>query len=189
MHDVPRALDHELLTRDLWHDKLVNYGMSHMAAKMRLIRGKGSREDEDLFRPVHEIAEELNSASLLLISTPMWNFSFPYVLKQYVDIAIQPGINFEGEASGADGIQPVTRGKNLVVVSSSGGSYAKGDSRDHLGPYVRDVFSMVGFDQCWEIRIQGAMRRDKEELLRDAFSEADDVAADIANQMLSAKRS
>ena len=56
------------------------------------------------------MAEELNSSPLLVISTPMWNFSFPYVLKQYVDIAVQPGINFlERPALG-----PVTAGNSMV---------------------------------------------------------------------------
>ena len=29
----------------------------------------------------------------VLIGTPMWNYSVPYVLKQYIDTIVQPGIN------------------------------------------------------------------------------------------------
>ena len=79
------------------------------------------------------MAEELNSSPLLVISTPMWNFSFPYVLKQYVDIAVQPGINFlERPALG-----PVTAGKSMAVVTSCGGRYRKDDPRNHLGSYLK----------------------------------------------------
>lgn len=127
------AFPHETRRRDLWQDgRLVSYNLSHVAAKMRLLRGRGSEEDERLFAPVQELAEELNAARVLVVSTPMWNFSFPYVLKQYVDIAVQPGINFLEDPD-----RPVTGGKHLVVVSSCGGSYAEDNPRDHLGPYLR----------------------------------------------------
>ena len=59
---------------------------------MRLLKGKGSEEDDRLFAPVLEMAEELNNSQILIVSAPMWNFSFPYVVKQYIDIALQPGI-------------------------------------------------------------------------------------------------
>ena len=58
---------------------------------MRLLKGNGSDEDDRLFAPVMEMAEELNRAQILIISCPMWNFSFPYVVKQFIDIALQPG--------------------------------------------------------------------------------------------------
>jgi hypothetical protein len=37
----------------------------------------------------------LKSSTLLevLVATPMWNYTVPYVLKQYLDILVQPGIN------------------------------------------------------------------------------------------------
>lgn len=82
-------------------------------------QGRGSKDDEDLFQPIEEMAHELNHCRLLIISSPIWNFSFPYVLKQYIDIALQPGVNFHEEPEE----QPVTGSKTLVVVSSSGGHY------------------------------------------------------------------
>ncbi len=68
--------------RNLWSDSLISFNMSHMAARMRLAKGKGTDDDEKLWRPVQEMAEELRTADVLLIASPMWNFSFPYVLKQ-----------------------------------------------------------------------------------------------------------
>ena len=96
-------------------DLLPKYG----AKLCNFLQGGGSKEDEDLFQPIEEMAHELNHCRLLIISSPIWNFSFPYVLKQYIDIALQPGVNFHEEPEE----QPVTGSKTLVVVSSSGGHY------------------------------------------------------------------
>ncbi len=86
------------------------------------------------------MAEELNAASVLVVSSPMWNFSFPYVLKQYVDIAVQPGINFHEVPPGStlpSGARPITTDKHLVLVTSRGGSYGPNHPMDHSGPYLR----------------------------------------------------
>ena len=55
------------------------------------MRDIGETNDENLFQPIRELAEELNNNNILVISTPMWNLTVPYVLKQYIDIVVQPG--------------------------------------------------------------------------------------------------
>jgi len=172
--------------RNLWEDKLVAYNVSHPAANFRLMNGKGSPEDEEHFRPVREIAEELNTADVLVIAAPVWNFSFPYVVKQYMDIAFQPGINFVDEsASSADSdgnsiYIPVTSNKSLVIVSSSGGSY--NESIDFLTPYLIKAFQMVGFDHSHVIQIQRAAFENRENLTEDANAQADIISANIKHQ-------
>ena len=68
-----------------------NYNLQHIGAKFRLMRDLGETNDENLFQPIRELAEELNNNNILVISTPMWNLTVPYVLKQYIDIVVQPG--------------------------------------------------------------------------------------------------
>ena len=68
-----------------------NYNLQHIGAKFRLMRDIGETNDENLFQPIRELAEELNNNNILVISTPMWNLTVPYVLKQYIDIVVQPG--------------------------------------------------------------------------------------------------
>ena len=65
------------------------------------------------FAPVMTAAEEVNRMDIVLIgdnifflhiinkfskymppATPMWNYSVPYPLKQWIDTVVQPGINF-----------------------------------------------------------------------------------------------
>ena len=72
--------------------RLPEYNLQHTGAKFRLMRNVGEKGDENLFAPIRSLAEELNNNNVLVISTPMWNLSVPYVLKQYIDIVIQPGI-------------------------------------------------------------------------------------------------
>ena len=83
---------YDLTERHLFEEPLVPYNMDHVKAKFKIMEGKGTERDFALFEPIKQMAEELNEHDVLVISTPMWNMSVPYTLKQYIDIVIQPGI-------------------------------------------------------------------------------------------------
>ncbi len=51
---------HDVVEHDLWSDELISYNVSHMAAKMRLLKGKGTPEDEQLFLPIHRVSFSFN---------------------------------------------------------------------------------------------------------------------------------
>ena len=70
---------------------LPEYNLRHVGAKFRLMNDIADVGDESLFQPIRTLAEELNENKILVISTPMWNLTVPYVLKQYIDMVVQPG--------------------------------------------------------------------------------------------------
>ena len=41
-----------------------------------------------------EVIAELQAADVLFISTPMYNFTIPAVLKSWIDYAVRPGYTF-----------------------------------------------------------------------------------------------
>ena len=97
-------------------------------------------------------------------ATPMWNYSVPYPLKQWIDTVVQPGINFSdsGQKLAGQGTRLTQwmiglentidcqlfwdlfhrEGKEraVVIISSAGGIY-KGEGsdmvQDFLNPYLR----------------------------------------------------
>ena len=80
-----------------------------------------------------KLVNEVNEAKHILISTPMWNFSVPSVLKAWIDQII------------ISGTTKVT-GKVTVIVSQ-GGSYAEGAPRagwDWETGYLKQVFTSLG---------------------------------------------
>ncbi|TRY67934.1 hypothetical protein TCAL_05267 [Tigriopus californicus] len=168
------SFPYELQERNLLQSKLIPYGLDHVTAKMRLIHNEGTPDDKALFQPVLDMADELNRTDILVIGTPMWNFSVPYILKQYIDISIQPGINFLEKP-----LRPVTSGKSLVIVTSCGGTYRDGSRPDFLGPYLKDIFHMVGFERAFEVNIQGAAQKDRTKLLSSARLKLLEIAANL----------
>lgn len=134
----------------LWDDAMrprMEYNLEHVRAKMAVLSGSASEEEikaqARLFAGIEELAEQVASARGLVISAPMWNFGAPFVLKQYFDAVLHPGLTFV-EKPGARPEGLLGGGRPLVIVTSSGGP----GSVDHLTPWLRDVGAMLGFDDA-----------------------------------------
>ncbi len=83
-------------------------------------------------------------ADAYLLSTPMWNFSIPYSLKQYIDIIVQPKYLFRYTDKGVEGL---VKNKKMAVIASRGGDYSLQSpfhSYDYQEPYLRAIFGLVG---------------------------------------------
>lgn len=154
---------HKVDELKMWKDPLeIQYNLTHAMAKMRLLMDESTKEDEELFNPVLRQAKMINDMDIVLISTPMWNYSIPYPLKQYIDTIVQPGINFcDGDQSSLGDL----RGRHLVVFSSAGAIYNEDSHvKDFLNPYLCQVFSLMGFERQEIVFIQGTSVRSREEL-------------------------
>ncbi|MDT0307089.1 NAD(P)H-dependent oxidoreductase [Streptomyces sp. DSM 44917] len=89
-------------------------------------------EQRAAFAPRLEVAAEVERADAVLIGAPLYNFSLPSTLKTWLDYLIMVGRNAYVENS------PLA-GKRVTVVTSRGGSYAKGtpqEGNDYLHPYL-----------------------------------------------------
>ena len=160
----------------------IQYSLDHAKAKMNILQGRHSKEDEELFNPVLEAAQMINTVDLVLISTPMWNYSVPYPLKQYIDTIVQPGINFCDENQTS---LEHLRGRQLVVFSSAGAVYDDSTNlKDYLNPYLGQVFKLMGFDQQQFVFIEGTSMKSREELVKFTTDNANTASENINKAFL-----
>ena len=116
-----------------------------VGGKYVLMGGKElSGELKESWKDIVAQIERFLSADGYLLSTPMWNFSIPYPLKQYIDVIIQPKYLFRFTEQGT--VEGLVKGKRMIVAASRGGDYTAADatSFDHQEPYLRTVFGFVG---------------------------------------------
>lgn len=87
-----------------------------------------------------ELITEITGVDEILISTPMWNWSIPSVLKAYFDQIILTGTL---DASGAKALT----GKKVTFIVAQGGSYKEGAPRhgwDYATGYLELVAKALG---------------------------------------------
>lgn len=92
------------------------------------------------------LIDELLEAQIIVIATPMYNFSAGAGLKAWVDNLVRNNKTFSVSDRG---IVRLAEGKQMVVFSTRGLAY--GDESpfakcDHLEPWIRDIFGFIGVD-------------------------------------------
>jgi FMN-dependent NADH-azoreductase len=129
-------------------------------AKYTILHGKThSSEEATAWKAVEKMIGQFKSADKYLLSVPMWNFSIPYRLKQYIDILVQPGYTFSYDAQ--KGYQGLVKDRPLLVVYARGGEYAKGtgsEAFDLQSRYVELIFGFIGFTDIKTIVVEPTLQ-------------------------------
>ncbi|MCE9680361.1 FMN-dependent NADH-azoreductase [Shewanella sp. AS1] len=91
----------------------------------------------------NELVEELKSHDTLVIAAPMYNFSIPTQLKNWIDLIARAGVTFNYTETGPEGL---IKGKRAILVTTRGGVHKDGTT-DHVVPYLKTVLGFIGIDQ------------------------------------------
>jgi len=145
-----------------------NQKMEHIASLIRT--GEGIKP-VGKWAAVLEHIERLKSANKVLLSSPMWNYSIPYRLKQYIDIVVQPGLTFyvnrKGEYVG------LLKKHSIQMLLASGSRYQMRFPREDDGPktdfqraYLEHMARYLGFSDIRVIKMQPTEDATREEVAR-----------------------
>ncbi|MDX8355618.1 FMN-dependent NADH-azoreductase [Cognatiyoonia sp. IB215182] len=120
------------------------------------------------------LAQEVLDADEIAISTPVYNYNVPAILKAWIDHIVRKGMTL-----GMNGMGLVTDTKATVLIAS-GGVYTEGSPiahRDIAPQYLRVVLEAIGITDVTIIAGGGAKAVDMGEATMDGF--VDTLAADI----------
>lgn len=94
---------------------------------------------------------ELESADVVVLGLPMYNFGVPSTLKAYFDHIARAGVTFRYTA---DGPQGLLAGKQVYVLAARGGQYV-GTPLDTQSDYVRHFLGFLGIRHVEFIYAEG----------------------------------
>ncbi|WP_277979000.1 FMN-dependent NADH-azoreductase [Sphingomonas phyllosphaerae] len=99
------------------------------------------------------LVDELKAADVVVVGSPMYNFTVPSTLKAWIDHVAIAGQTFSYTAEGPRGL---LSGK-VYLVLSSGGIYSHGPfaAYDHLSTYLKAIFNFLGILDVEVIRAEG----------------------------------
>ncbi len=87
-----------------------------------------------------ELVAELKDADILVIGTPLYNFSIPAALKAWIDMIARARLTFRYTENGPEGL---LSGKKAYVVMATGGVPA-GSPADFATPYLKHALAFIG---------------------------------------------
>lgn len=154
----------ERVERDLGANPLPPLGMDYAHALTT-----ATPFDAPLFEVSEELIRELERCDVLLIATPMHNFTLPAALKLWIDYVLRIHRTF---SSGPEGKVGLLKDRPVHVLVSSGGFHQGERARqpDFLTPYLRQVLNTLGLFDLQFTYLQGLVFGD--EAVRETLDEA-----------------
>lgn len=94
----------------------------------------------DRLKQSSDLVNEIEQADILVIGSPIYNFSIPAVLKAWVDQIARARLTFKYTDLGPIGLMT---GKKAILVMASGG-VPIGSELDFATPYLKQVMKFIG---------------------------------------------
>jgi FMN-dependent NADH-azoreductase len=133
----------KIVTRDLATTKIPYVDLPWIAGAFTT-PDQHTDEHKAALKISDELTSEFMAADEVVISTPMYNFNVPAVLKAWIDHIVRLNKTF---GFGPEGLKGLAAGKKVTVIIASGSEYTKGapmESYNLEGPYFRVIFGFIG---------------------------------------------
>ena len=104
-------------------------------------------DQHDELRHSDELIDELDRANVIVIGTPMHNYGMPAALKSWFDKVVRIGKTFTFDLARGDfPLEPVMRGKTLVVLSARGEfGFGPGGVREKMNHLETHIFTCAHY--------------------------------------------
>jgi FMN-dependent NADH-azoreductase len=172
-------------TLNVWEENLPEFDQEAIGAKYKGINKEAMDPAEAaVWDKIQELAGRFQRADRIVLGVPMWNFAYPYKLKQLIDLVCQRNMLFtyDGTEYG-----PLLKTPRAFVVYVRGGTYAEDSptpaSRfDHQKGYIDFWLKFIGVKQVNTLVVEGTTwprKEQREERIARGLADAKKVAADF----------
>ncbi len=116
----------------MWTEDLPDFDSEAIEAKYKGVSGATMDEAEaKIWTKIEALVQRFRAADRMLVGVPMWNFAYPYKLKQLIDLVSQRNMlfSFDGRSFG-----PILAVPRALVI------FTRGQGYDDDGPTPASYF-------------------------------------------------
>lgn len=132
-----------------------------------------SEGEQGKVKRLEELSNQFVNADKYVFVTPFWNFSFPPVMKAYLDSVSVAGKTFKYTAEGPVGLLP---DKKALHIQARGGYYSEGPAAElEMGDrYIKQMMGFYGITDVDSLIVEGhnAELNKAEEIKADGIKRA-----------------
>jgi FMN-dependent NADH-azoreductase len=173
--------DHEIVHINLYKEYIPQIDADVLSGWGKLQSGKGfeelSSEEKAKVGRLSELCEQFISADKYIFVTPLWNFSFPPVMKAYIDAVAAAGKTFKYTEQGPVGL---LTDKKALHIQARGGFYSEGPAAEmEMGHrYLSVMMQFFGVPSFEGLFVEGhaAMPDKAQEIKENAIARAKELA-------------
>jgi len=171
----------EIVHIDLYKENIPHIDADVFSGWGKLRSGQGfdqlSAEEQAKVGRLNELSDQFVAADKYVFVTPLWNFSFPPIMKAYLDSVAVAGKTFKYTESGPVGLLP---DKKALHIQARGGIYSEGPAAQlEMGHrYLGVMMGFFGVPSLEGVFVEGhnAMPDKAQEIKENAIARAKDLA-------------
>ena len=120
-------------------------------------------EEQKEIDTINKLCDQFRDADVYVLAAPMWNMSFPPVVKEYIDCIVQSGKTVEFKDNKPH-VMLGNKRRVFIYVQSSGGSlpWIVKPVLNKGMKYVEDIMKFLGIDIFEEILVDGTGTTEEE---------------------------
>ncbi|HRU15766.1 MAG TPA: NAD(P)H-dependent oxidoreductase [Anaerohalosphaeraceae bacterium] len=166
-------------TMNLFEADLPRFDGPAAEARYTILHGQNpAAQHRQIWAQIEKVIGHFTQADKYLLAVPMWNFSIPWRLKQYLDLLIQPTYTFR---VGENGYEGLVKDKPIMVVYARGSAYpadSPAAAIDFQKKYLEWALSFIGFQKIGSIVVEPTLgdAAARENALKKAMEEAQKAA-------------
>jgi FMN-dependent NADH-azoreductase len=171
----------EVVHLDLYKENIPHIDADVFSGWGKLRSGQGfeelTTEEKEKVARLNELSEQFVAADKYVFVTPLWNFSFPPIMKAYLDSVAVAGKTFKYTEQGPIGL---LTDKKALHIQARGGVYSEGPAAQmEMGHrYISVMMSFFGIPALEGLFVEGhnAMPDKAQEIKENAIARARDLA-------------
>src|SRR6267378_6379960 len=165
---------------NVWDEKLPEFDSAAIEAKYKGVAGSAMNEAETVvWNRIQALVARFKRADRIVLGVPMWNFAYPYKLKQLIDLVSQRNMLFtyDGQRFG-----PLLETPRALVICVRGQSHDKGAGISspgfkHQADYIDFWLKFIGVNEVktlmvehtWDAKAQQTIEQGKAQATAMAF--------------------
>jgi FMN-dependent NADH-azoreductase len=167
---------------NVWDEKLPEFDNAAIDAKYKRVAGSVMNDAETgMWNRIQTLVARFKRADRIVLGVPMWNFAYPYKLKQLIDLVSQRNMLFtyDGERVG-----PLLQTPRAMVIYTRGQEYKEDlptpPSRfDHQSGYVEFWLDFIGVQEVRALAVENTWGDRAEASMRAARQKVAALAKDF----------
>lgn len=127
-----------------------------------------------------QLIDELTNADTLVLGAPMYNFSIPAVLKQWIDAVCRAGVSFKYTEQGPVGLLDI---KQAFIITATGGTPV-GSEMDFASRYLEFICRFIGVREVFHIDASGS-KGSPEQVINQGKQQVDALMSALSSNTIS----
>lgn len=163
--------DGQVIVRDLVAEPVAHFDMQTMAALSTDAEQRSPRQ-QAIAALSDKLITELQTADVLVLAAPMYNFAVPSQLKAWIDQVAKNGVTFRYTDQGPEGL---LQDRPVYVLATRGGQYREA-GLDFQIPWLKQILGFMGLKQVEVVYAEGLNMSGADDVVDQAYAELNALA-------------